>query len=114
MHDLANAAAHTSDGLSFSLAVAFFVFGGASVLVGAVGLLRFRDVYMRLHAVALGSALGAPLLLAGFAAAAWDWRISLKLLLLGGLVAALAPAASHILASAAHGSGLAPRTDASP
>jgi multicomponent Na+:H+ antiporter subunit G len=110
MDSLANAATHASNGLSFSLAV----FGGATILVGAVGVLRFRDVYMRLHAVALVSALGAPLLLAGFAAAAWDWRITLKLLLLGGLIAALAPAASHILASAAHGSGLAPRTDASP
>jgi multicomponent Na+:H+ antiporter subunit G len=114
MDSLANAATHASNGLSFSLAVTFFFFGGATILVGAVGVLRFRDVYMRLHAVALVSALGAPLLLAGFAAAAWDWRITLKLLLLGGLIAALAPAASHILASAAHGSGLAPRMDASP
>ena len=114
MSALIDASAHTSDVLRLALAGALVLAGGGTVLVSAIGLLRLPDFYTRLHAAALGNALGAPLLLGGLAVAAWDGRIALKLLLLGVLIATVAPAASHILASAAHGSGLAPRTDASP
>lgn len=97
------------------MSVAALVLGGALcaagvlvVLAAALGLLRFPDFYTRLHAAALMAALGAPLTLAGLAIAAWDWRVALKLGVLGVLMAVLGPAIAHILASAAHGAGLAP------
>jgi multicomponent Na+:H+ antiporter subunit G len=114
MEGLVNASTQGSEMLRLLVAAPFVLAGGAVSIISAIGILRFPDFYSRLHAVALCSVLGAPLLLVGFAIAAWHIGVALKLLLLGGLIAAIAPAASHILASAAHGSGLAPRTDVSP
>jgi multicomponent Na+:H+ antiporter subunit G len=114
MEGFVNASTQGSEMLRLLVAAPFAIAGCVVSIISAIGILRFPDFYSRLHAVALCSALGAPLLLVGFAIAAWHIGVALKLLLLGGLIAAIAPAASHILASAAHGSGLAPRTDASP
>ncbi len=40
-------------------------FGSLFLVTGAVGLLRFPDVYTRLHAAGVGDTLGAGLILAG-------------------------------------------------
>lgn len=86
--------------------------GLVAILLGVLGMLRFPDFYTRLHANAVTDALGAGLILAGLALAAWEWQIALKLALLASLYAALTPAMSHVLASAAHGAGLAPLSGA--
>ncbi|MGE0046042.1 MAG: monovalent cation/H(+) antiporter subunit G [Hyphomonadaceae bacterium] len=86
--------------------------GVVALIVSAAGLLRFPDFYTRLHANAAGDLLGAAAILAGLALAAWDWQTALRLVVLGALWAALAPAAAHMLASAAHGAGLAPLSGA--
>lgn len=78
------------------------------MLGGAIGLLRFPDFYTRLHAAGVADALGAAVILAGLAFVSWDWRVTLKLALLAGLFAALAPLLSQVLANAGHSGGLAP------
>ncbi len=77
------------------------------LVVGALGALRFADVYERIHAVR-AAALGAPFLLAGLAIETWDWRFAVKLGLLGVLLAMTGPSLGHLIAHAAHRAGLEP------
>ena len=85
-------------------------FAGAGVLmlvVGAIGVLRFADIYERAHAIRAAS-FGAPLLLTGLAILAWDWRVALKLALLAAALAMTGPALAHLIAHTAHRSGVQP------
>lgn len=70
---------------------------------------RAPDFYSRLHAVAPTYSLGGLLMLAALAIAAWDGQFTLRLIVIGVLLAALGPALSHMLASAGRAAGLAPR-----
>jgi multicomponent Na+:H+ antiporter subunit G len=94
----------TREGLSLALIGLGLVF----VFASAVGLLRFADFYTRIHAAKLAGVLGAPVVIVGLAALAFDVRLLLKLAVLAALIALLAPLAAHMLASAAHGAGLTP------
>jgi multicomponent K+:H+ antiporter subunit G len=63
-----------STGLPFVLeaAIAFLlVVGGSFTLVGAIGLVRFRDFFMRLHAPTKASTLGVGGVL--LASMLWHW-----------------------------------------
>jgi multicomponent Na+:H+ antiporter subunit G len=96
------------DLVRFAVGGVFVVIGLAIMAGGMLGILRFPDFYTRLHAQNASSSVGAVLLTIGLAAAAPDWRIALKLVVLGVLVAAVAPAVAHFAANAAHAAGLAP------
>lgn len=78
------------------------------VLGGSLGLLRFPDLYTRLHAVAVSDATGAVVFVVGLAIMAPDWGMAARLGLLAALLAALAPVLTHVIAAAAHAGGLAP------
>lgn len=82
--------------------------GLALVLGGALGLLRFPDVYTRLHGVNVADAAGAAITLVGLAMLSGDGALTLRLLALAALTAALGPVIAHLVASAAHAGGLAP------
>jgi multicomponent Na+:H+ antiporter subunit G len=82
--------------------------GSVLVIGGAVGLLRFPDVYSRVHAFNASDGLGAALISFGLALCSSDGGVAVRLVLLGILFIALAPALSHFVASAAHAAGLAP------
>lgn len=86
----------------------FVVAGLVFVVGGAVGLLRFPDVYARAHAFNASDGLGAALIAFGLALCSSDAAVAIRLGLLGILFAALAPALTHLVASAAHAGGLAP------
>lgn len=91
-------------GIGALVAVAGLVF----VLGGALGLLRFPDLYTRLHGASVSDAPGAALFVAGLAIMAPDLGIALRLGLLAVLIVALAPVLAHLLGAAAHSGGLAP------
>ena len=78
---------------------------------GALGALRFADVYERIHALRT-AAFGAPLLLAGLAVEAWDWRIGAKLALIAATLALTGPSLGHLIAHAAHRAGIEPASRA--
>jgi multicomponent Na+:H+ antiporter subunit G len=82
--------------------------GLAFILGGAIGLLRFPDFYTRLHAASVSDGVGAALFAIGLAIMAPDPAIAVRLLLLAGLIVALGPVLTHLLASSAHAGGLAP------
>ncbi|MBK6703705.1 MAG: monovalent cation/H(+) antiporter subunit G [Caulobacteraceae bacterium] len=75
---------------------------------GALGLLRFPDLYTRLHAANVADVVGSVGVVLGLAIAAPDWNIALRLLLLAALLIALGPTLTHLVAQAAHAAGLAP------
>lgn len=92
-----------------SAAGALLIAAGLAFIVGgAIGLLRFPDLYTRLHAASAADATGAVLFLVGLAMLAQDWGVVLRLGLLAALLSAAGPTFTHFVASAAHAAGLAP------
>lgn len=83
--------------------------GGLACLVGALGLLRLPDFYTRLHAASLAETLGAGGILAGLMLQAGWSLVTVKLAFIGLLIFFTSPAATHALARAALGRGLAPQ-----
>jgi multicomponent Na+:H+ antiporter subunit G len=81
---------------------AFFFFAGT------VGLLRFPDVYTRLHALAKADNLGLGCVLAGLALQADSVALALKLLLVWPLVLAASAAVGYVIARRADALGIAP------
>ncbi|HVK79940.1 MAG TPA: monovalent cation/H(+) antiporter subunit G [Verrucomicrobiae bacterium] len=104
------------DGVSFTemlrlgLGGVLVAIGLVFVLGGAIGVLRFPDIYTRLHGAAVANPLGAVVITIGLAIAAPSVDIAVRLILLALLLAALGPVWSHVFASAAHAGGLAPVT----
>jgi multicomponent Na+:H+ antiporter subunit G len=81
---------------------AFFFFAGT------VGLLRFPDVYSRLHALAKADNLGLGCVLFGLALQAESLAAALKLLLIWPLVMAASASIGFAIAQRAHRLGIAP------
>ena len=65
---------------------------------GALGLLRFPDLYTRLHASNVADVVGSVVVVIGLAIAAPDWGIAIRLLLLAALLMSLGPTLSHLVA----------------
>lgn len=91
---------------------ALVLLGGAFCLIAAIGLLRFDDVFMRLHASTKAGTLGVGLIMV---AAAINFQATDAVArALGALIFLLltAPVAGHMIARAAYASGatLSPRT----
>jgi multicomponent Na+:H+ antiporter subunit G len=90
---------------------ALVILGGMAIMAGgAIGVLRFPDVYTRLHASSASDGPGAVVVLLGLAIIADDWGVAIRLALLAALVGAAAPTLTHCFASAAHAAGLTPVT----
>lgn len=76
---------------------------GVFLLVSAsIGMLRFPDIFTRLHAAGVADSLGAPLVVIGLMVLEGLTITSLKLLLLLILLLLTSPTACHALAKAAH------------
>lgn len=82
--------------------------GAGFYLAGTLGLLRFPDVYTRLHALTKADNLGLGLLVLGLALQAETLAAALKVLLIWPLVLAASAAVSFAIARRAHDLGIAP------
>ena len=83
------------------LVALLLVIGGVFALVGAVGLLRFPDVFMRLHAPTKAATLGVGgVLLAGLVLAWSGGEFGLNLLLITLFVFVTAPVSASLLSQA--------------
>ena len=82
--------------------------GVAFLGLGAVGIVRFPDLYTRLHAMGKSDTLGAVLSLSGLALIHGTGPAGLKVVLVVLFVAIANPAATHAIGRAAWVSGLAP------
>ncbi len=84
------------------LMAVLLVVGGLFALVGAIGLLRFPDFYMRLHAPTKASTLGVGGVLLASMVASWaSGRVGLHELLITLFVFVTAPVSANLLALAA-------------
>jgi len=80
--------------------------GAAFFLAGTVGLLRFPDVYTRLHALTKADNVGLGLVVAGLALQAESWAVVGKLLLIWLLVLLASASVAHLVAGAARRKGI--------
>ncbi|WP_372864082.1 monovalent cation/H(+) antiporter subunit G [Spongiibacter sp.] len=92
---------------------ALLAIGSFLVLSGGLGVLRFPDVYSRMHAAGITDTLGAVMiLLALMLLAGWSLVLA-KLIMIMLFLLITGPTASHALGKAAWKSGLQPLTDKS-
>ncbi|MCW9048157.1 MAG: monovalent cation/H(+) antiporter subunit G [Gammaproteobacteria bacterium] len=83
------------------------LFGGAIFfLAGTLGLLRFPDVYTRLHALTKADNLGLGLMITGLALQAETWAAAGKLLLIWLLVLLASASVAHLIANGALRKGI--------
>lgn len=85
-----------------ALVALLLVVGGVFSLVGAIGLVRFEDFFMRLHAPTKASTLGVGGVLLASMVASWaSGRVGLHELLITLFVFVTAPVSANLLALAA-------------
>jgi len=90
------------------LSVVLLLAGAGFFLAGTVGLLRFPDLYCRLHALAKVDNLGLGFIVAGLALRAEHPATVIKLLLVWLLALAAAATTSYLVAHRARKRGLRP------
>lgn len=71
-------------------------------VITVIGLLRFPDVYIRIHAAAVVLTISAVLLTIGVAIYVWEFYLSLKILLIGLFFLISNPMATHAIARASY------------
>ncbi|MFB2550984.1 monovalent cation/H(+) antiporter subunit G [Ensifer soli] len=87
-------------------AVALLTIGGAVfTLLAAIGILRFPDLYTRMHAASKAGTVGSGLLLLAAGLNAADPAVLMRALLGFVFFILTAPVAAHLLARAAHAAG---------
>lgn len=90
------------------VSAAVIVAGLFFVIVGAIGLVRFPDLYTRLHGAGVTDTLGAELVLIGLIIRSPDWLTALKLAVIVLFLFITSPTATHAVANAAHAAGFKP------
>ncbi len=90
------------------LSWALFLIGGAGVIAGAIGIVRFPDFYTRLHAAGITDTAGAELMLLAMILQAPTWLVVAKLLFVGFFLFMTSPVSTHAIAHAAWIVGLRP------
>jgi multicomponent Na+:H+ antiporter subunit G len=90
------------------IAAACYVAGAFFFVAGTVGILRFPDVYTRLHALTKADGLGLGFVVAGLSLQAESVTIALKLWLIWALVLAGSSISCQLVARSARRSGVEP------
>lgn len=101
-----------TDILTYAAGILMIV-GGIFALAGAIGVLRFPDVFTRMHAASKAGVAGSGLGLIAVALAAQDAGLSVRALLALVFFLMTTPLAAHLVARAALRAGHVPlsRTD---
>jgi len=90
------------------LSVCCLVLGALFCLIGALGILRFPDLYSRMHAAGVIDTLGSALILLGLVLTSPHWTITVKLLSVLFFLYVTSSTATHALAHAAWTAGVDP------
>lgn len=80
------------------VAATLLILGGFFFFAGTVGLLRFPDIYTRLHAITKADNVGLGLIILGLAVQAESWLVMGKLILIWILVLFAGASVSHLIA----------------
>jgi multicomponent Na+:H+ antiporter subunit G len=86
----------------------FLIVGALFSLLAAVGVLRFPDLYTRLHAAAKAGTVGAGFVLLALAVSALDPAVALRAVAGVAFLVLTAPIAAHLIARAAYTVGQRP------
>lgn len=89
----------------------FLLIGSFLCVSGGVGILRFPDLYTRMHAVGVTETLATAMILIGLILHNPDFLVDVKLLIILLMTLFISPTASHVLAQAAIHNGLRPVLD---
>lgn len=76
--------------------------GSLLILLGAIGLYRFPDIYMRMHAATKAPSLGISLMLIAFVLYFFTFSIALKSVMIILFIFITTPIASHAIGATAH------------
>lgn len=95
-------------GVIEALQALLLIAGVAFFIIGTLGLLRFPDVYTRVHALTKADNLGLGLIVFGLLPSAGSVAAAVKLLLVWGLALIASATAGYLVARAARRNGLAP------
>jgi multicomponent Na+:H+ antiporter subunit G len=79
----------------------FIMLGLPFFLSGTVGLLRFPDIYTRLHALTKADNIGLGCIVCGLALQSGSWLVTAKLLIIWLLVLVASSASCHLVARSA-------------
>jgi multicomponent Na+:H+ antiporter subunit G len=90
------------------LAAALLCLGAFFFVAGTIGLLRFPDVYTRLHALTKADNVGLGLIVAGLVLQVPSLALAGKLVLIWLLVVVASASACHLVARAALRRGILP------
>jgi multicomponent Na+:H+ antiporter subunit G len=90
------------------VAAIFMIVGSLLSALAVLGLLRFPDVYTRLHAASKAGPLGAGLILLAVGVASADWAVVVRCVLGFLFLVLTSPVSAHLLARAALKSGIRP------
>ena len=82
--------------------------GAAFFLAGTLGLLRFPDLYTRLHALTKADNVGLGLMAAGLALQAESWAAIITIVVIWLLVLLASATGAHLVARGALGKGIPP------
>ncbi|EAV40611.1 MULTISPECIES: monovalent cation/H(+) antiporter subunit G [Roseibium] len=87
------------------------IIGASFALVASIGIIRLKDVYMRMHAASKAGTLGSGVMLLALAVHASDLAVVTRAI--AGVVFFLltAPISAHLLAKAAYAAGYRPCAD---
>jgi multicomponent Na+:H+ antiporter subunit G len=90
------------------------IVGAGFTLIAALGVLRFPDVYTRMHAASKAGTLGSGLVIIGLAVYAAEFSVIMRALAAIVFFLLTAPLAGHLLARAAYLSGHRPSPTTDP
>ena len=87
------------------------IIGASFSLIASIGIIRLKDVYMRMHAASKAGTLGSGVMLLALAVHAGDLAVVTRAI--AGVVFFLltAPISAHLLAKAAYAAGYQPCAD---
>ncbi len=84
------------------ISYALILLGCFFALSTTIGILRFPDLYTRIHAGAVALTMSALLITVGTAVYVWELFLSLKILLIGVFLLISNPMATHAIARVAY------------
>ncbi|TXD39371.1 monovalent cation/H(+) antiporter subunit G [Lujinxingia vulgaris] len=94
------------EGVRAVLALVLMMIGALFFVAGSVGMLRFPDVYTRLHALTKADNLGMGLVVLGLSLKAPGWQPVLKLVLTWIFVMIAGTVSCHLVAREAYRQGV--------
>jgi multicomponent Na+:H+ antiporter subunit G len=97
-------------GLTNIISVVLLLAGALFFLAGTVGLLRFPDIYTRIHALTKADNVGLGLIVLALAVQASSAWVALKLILIWLLILLASSTTGHLVARAALRNGIRPWT----